>query len=71
VEIKMDDDVRRIAEIMQISVAPEKLVGVAIALAAVAPALWAQYGESEVSALTLISEPISLSGHNKQPTSNG
>jgi hypothetical protein len=53
-EVKMDEDVRRVAQFMQRNMQAAKLVNVAKALALLAPALWGQHQQDEVQPLCLL-----------------
>lgn len=54
----MDDDLKLVMEFMQSNMPASKLVGVAQALAAVAPVMWARYEREDVHALVLSVPPL-------------
>ena len=56
--VSMDPDLQRIAEIMQTSMAADKLVSVATALGEIAPILWGCYERAEIRPLSLDAPPI-------------
>jgi hypothetical protein len=51
--VEMDPDVQRVAEFIQTNFAAQRLVSIAESVAALAPALWGQYGGEAVLALQL------------------
>lgn len=57
-DLEMDADLKLVMEFMRENLPASKLVGVAQALAAVAPVLWGHYEREEVRALTLMNPPI-------------
>lgn len=58
-EIVIDDDVKAVAEFMQTHISnASRLVPVANALAALAPAMWGQYPAATVQPLRLEARPI-------------
>jgi hypothetical protein len=61
IEIEVEEDVRKLAGYMAASFPAEKLVGIARAIAEIAPSLWGQYGALPVRPLRMRSEPISVS----------
>lgn len=52
-DLRVDPDVQEVAEFMQRRIAASRLVGVADALAAIAPVLWGRYQPEMVDALRL------------------
>lgn len=59
--VVLDDDVQAVLEFMQRRVAAQKLVGVARAVADVAPILWGHFDADAVRCLGLQCPPISVS----------
>ena len=57
-DLEMDVDLKLVLEFMQSNMPASKLVGVAQALAAVAPILWARYEREDVHALVLSVPPF-------------
>ena len=51
--LTMDEDVQRVCEFMQTSMAASKLVAVAGSVAQLAPVLWGRYQGEDVTALAL------------------
>jgi len=69
--IKMDDDVRAVAEFMQSSIPADRLRSVAEKVSALAPLLWGHFPFEEVRAIALVSDPpISPDGPPTQPFSS-
>lgn len=68
-EVRIDPDVKSVAEFMQRNVEASRLVGVASCLAGLAPLLWGDYRAESVSALRLAESPITLDGPRRQPAS--
>jgi hypothetical protein len=56
--VEMDEDVLKVAEYMQATFSADRLIGVANGISAVAPMLWARYGQEKVNVLAIVSEPI-------------
>lgn len=56
-ELKIDDDVKAVAEFMQRNVKTARLVSVAQSVADLAPILWKRYEKEDVSALLLREHP--------------
>lgn len=52
-EADLQDDVRQVLAFMQENVPVDRLIGVALGVASLAPALWGHFPASEVRALSL------------------
>ena len=57
-ELKIDDDVKRVLEFMQGSMSADRLVAVAACVHALAPILWGQFEREDISALRLVSSSL-------------
>jgi len=70
VELQIDEDVKRVLEFMQDSMSADRLVAVAAGVHALAPILWGNYGNVEISVLRLLPQPIEVCGsHTRSGTS--
>ena len=57
--LQIDEDVKRVLEFMQESMSADHLVAVASGVHALAPILWGHFEAESVSALRLVSRPLS------------
>lgn len=57
-DLEMDVDLKLVLEFMQSNMSASKLIGVAQALAAVAPIIWSRYERDDVHALVLSVPPL-------------
>jgi hypothetical protein len=53
-----DEDIQRVMEYMQGSIAADRLVSVSVAIANLAPSLWGHYGSTPVVPLSFQPDPI-------------
>jgi len=71
VELKIDEDLKAVAEFMQKNIPASRLVGIANGLAGIAPILWGHHEREGILPLVLRSEPISVCDPHRQLASNG
>lgn len=64
--LEMDEDLKLVAEFMQMNLPAARLVAVASALKAIAPVLWDHYEAETTTAMSPIYDPFSACDPQKQ-----